>query len=202
MRTMHHPVVSPSPDHSQHCSYLGSHYSVASVSVCLCPSADMCESVCGCVCECWCLSAEWGGEQTVLLSAKTSVWSARCLHVFMLMYQFAGLQMKQNCLSARIFKKTKDASLFYGLFPIKRRPRHPVGFFFFFFLTPGDRTWGLECPVGSRPAPLPTSHPPPLVVATLAANFPPDALNSWLAWRRKQKQLLLASADQSAVQSL
>lgn len=53
-----HPVVSHSPDHLPHCSYLGSHYTVACVSICLCPSADMCESVCGCVCECWCLSAE------------------------------------------------------------------------------------------------------------------------------------------------
>lgn len=52
MHTMHHTVVSPSPDHSLHCSYLGSHYHVACVSVCLCPSADMCESVCGYVCEC------------------------------------------------------------------------------------------------------------------------------------------------------
>lgn len=53
-----YPVVSHSPDHLPHCSYLGSHYTVACVSICLCPSADMCESVCGCVCECWCLSAE------------------------------------------------------------------------------------------------------------------------------------------------
>lgn len=52
------PVVSHSPDHLPHCSYLGSHYAVECVSICLCPSADMCESVCGCVCECWCLSAE------------------------------------------------------------------------------------------------------------------------------------------------
>lgn len=47
-----------SPDHSQHCSYLGNHYTVACVSICLRPSADMCESVCGYVCECRCLSAE------------------------------------------------------------------------------------------------------------------------------------------------
>lgn len=56
-------VMSPCPDHSPHCSYLGSHCTVACVSVCLCPSADMCESVCGYVCECWRSSAEWGGEQ-------------------------------------------------------------------------------------------------------------------------------------------
>lgn len=49
----HHPHhrALPSPDHSQHCSYLGSHDAVACVSICLRPSADMCESVCGCVCE-------------------------------------------------------------------------------------------------------------------------------------------------------
>lgn len=46
----HHHRALPSPDHSQHCSYLGSHYAVACVSICLRPSADMCESVCGCVC--------------------------------------------------------------------------------------------------------------------------------------------------------
>lgn len=37
---------------------------VARWRVCVCPfvlrpSAEMCESVCGCVCDCWCLSAEW-----------------------------------------------------------------------------------------------------------------------------------------------
>lgn len=37
--------------------------------------------------------------------------------------------------------------------------------------TSGDRTWGLECPTGHWPAPLPTSHPLLLVVGTLAANF-------------------------------
>lgn len=51
-------VMSPCPDHSPHCSYLGNHCTVACVSVCLCPSADMCESVCGYVCECWRLSAD------------------------------------------------------------------------------------------------------------------------------------------------
>lgn len=40
------------------CSYLGSHYTVACVAICLRPSADMCESVCGHVCECRRLSAE------------------------------------------------------------------------------------------------------------------------------------------------
>lgn len=54
----HHHRALPSPDHSQHCSHLGSHYTVACVSICLRPSADMCESVCGCVCERRRLTAE------------------------------------------------------------------------------------------------------------------------------------------------
>lgn len=37
---------------------LGSRGAVACVSICLRPSADTCESVCGCVCERRCLSAE------------------------------------------------------------------------------------------------------------------------------------------------
>lgn len=46
---------------------------------------------------------------------------------------------------------------FLRAFPSERRPQRPVGTVF----TPGDRTWGLECPLGPRPAPARLGCSPP-----------------------------------------
>lgn len=106
MNTVHRPVVSPSLDHSPHCSYLGSHYTL----VCVCPfvcvrlrirvkvCADMVLSV-----GAWVLSE--GASETVLLSAKKSIESACCLHACQVFYEYM---------------------LLYGCYlPVNETKRHP-----------------------------------------------------------------------------
>lgn len=99
------------------------------------------------------------------------------------------------CLSAHAFKKTSQRCFsFYGLFPIKQRPRHPVGFIFF-------NPWrqDMEFGVPRWLTASTTSHISPSTSCSSnpGCQLPLDALNSWLAWRRKQKQLLLVSTDKS-----
>lgn len=94
-----------------------------------------------------------------------------CVHVDVSVHWSAN--ETKLCPSAHAFKKTSQWCLsFLRVFSDQTAPTPSCWILFCLFFTPGDRTWGLECPVGSRPAPLPTSHPPPLVVAILAANFP------------------------------
>lgn len=156
-------------------------------------------SVCGYVWKCvriclwvfgaWVLSEGVSWQVTKCKEEHTFTHGSACVSVFC-MSACLPVWMKQNhiCLlkSARKSSRQRCPSL-YWLFPIERRPLRPVS-------TSGDRTWGLECPIGLWPAPLPTYHPPPLIVRVLAASFPPsDALNSCL----EEAEVATAGPDRS-----
>lgn len=164
--TMHRPVVSPCPDHSPHCSYLGSHYALACVSVCLCPTADMCESVCGYVCECWRLSAEWEGEWTKR-NLKLSVSVSAHVAVETLFDDEVGL-------SVHFFNYGTD---FF-------RSNQPYCWHCFYLWRQDLGSWmPLELFPGQH-----TSHISPFTSCSgskACQLSPTDVLNSWPAWQKK-----------------
>lgn len=169
VHTMPHPVISPAPDHSPHCSYLGSHYAVACVSICLCLSADMCESVCGYVCECWCLSAEWG-------ACGQCYWGQRgafrvlvvCMHVCFCMNACCCTDVvclwnktTSLCLNKRVNPPVKDAPFF-----LPERPAPTLSCWRCFYLWRQDM--GSVVPLWPPASTI--SHISPSRI--LAANFP------------------------------